>query len=119
MLHGGVVDEAGTHDELIAKRGRYYRMWNKQDEAEAAFAKATEMMAAAEALQRASGRTDSDDASDDGSDGKKRSSGVFNDVDSTIHEDDTLEEVEHPRISDPDPAHGEGTHDHATDHGTR
>jgi ATP-binding cassette subfamily B protein len=31
VLHGGQVVEAGSHDELMAKRGRYAAMWDVFD----------------------------------------------------------------------------------------
>ncbi|KAI9724242.1 MAG: hypothetical protein M1828_003665 [Chrysothrix sp. TS-e1954] len=34
VLHQGRVDERGTHDELLAKKGRYASMWRKQAKAE-------------------------------------------------------------------------------------
>ena len=30
MMHQGQVDEEGTHDELIAKKGRYFALFNQQ-----------------------------------------------------------------------------------------
>jgi len=31
VLHGGRIVEAGSHDELIAQRGRYAAMWDAFD----------------------------------------------------------------------------------------
>lgn len=36
VLHDGSVHERGTHEELLAKKGRYYNMWRKQIRAERA-----------------------------------------------------------------------------------
>ncbi|OBT77059.1 hypothetical protein VF21_02943 [Pseudogymnoascus sp. 05NY08] len=36
VLHEGSVYERGTHDQLLAKKGRYYNMWRKQIRAERA-----------------------------------------------------------------------------------
>ncbi|KAJ5042860.1 uncharacterized protein L3040_004252 [Drepanopeziza brunnea f. sp. 'multigermtubi'] len=53
VLHAGRVDEAGTHKELLEKKGRYYNMWRKQIKAERAEQQATQMMAKAKALKDA------------------------------------------------------------------
>ncbi|KAI9049028.1 hypothetical protein LZ554_006876 [Drepanopeziza brunnea f. sp. 'monogermtubi'] len=53
VLHAGRVDEAGTHKELLEKKGRYYNMWRKQIKAERAEQQATQMMAKAKALKEA------------------------------------------------------------------
>tara|TARA_Y100001968_G_scaffold299418_1_gene310068 strand:- start:8207 stop:11161 length:2955 start_codon:yes stop_codon:yes gene_type:complete len=31
MLNNGIIDEIGTHEELIAKRGRYYALYKQQE----------------------------------------------------------------------------------------
>jgi ATP-binding cassette, subfamily B, vacuolar membrane transporter HMT1/ACLQ len=36
VLHQGAVAESGTHEELLAMKGRYAVMWNKQIRAEEA-----------------------------------------------------------------------------------
>ncbi len=36
VLHAGTIVERGTHSELLARHGRYYSMWEKQSQAEAA-----------------------------------------------------------------------------------
>ena len=30
VMHGGRIVEEGTHDELLAQRGRYYALWQSQ-----------------------------------------------------------------------------------------
>lgn len=54
VLDKGRVAEAGTHHELIDRKGRYYEMWRKQIKAERAMEKASEMYAKAKALTEAS-----------------------------------------------------------------
>jgi ABC-type glutathione transport system ATPase component len=53
VLHAGKVAEAGTHHELLAMKGRYANMWKKQIRAERAFEAASQMVAKANALQKA------------------------------------------------------------------
>jgi hypothetical protein len=53
VLHAGKVAEAGNHQELLAMKGRYYNMWRKQIRAERAAEAASQMVAKAEALQKA------------------------------------------------------------------
>ena len=36
VLHAGRIIERGTHDELLARGGRYTSMWEKQSKAEEA-----------------------------------------------------------------------------------
>ena len=36
VLHEGMIVEQGTHDELLARGGRYTSMWEKQSRAEEA-----------------------------------------------------------------------------------
>ncbi|RFU23944.1 hypothetical protein B7463_g12395, partial [Scytalidium lignicola] len=51
VLDHGEVAESGTHDELLAKKGRYATMWRKQIRAERAADEAALMMAKANALR--------------------------------------------------------------------
>lgn len=53
VLHAGKVAEAGTHEELLAMKGRYANMWRKQIRAERAAEAASQMVAKANALQAA------------------------------------------------------------------
>jgi ABC-type transport system involved in Fe-S cluster assembly fused permease/ATPase subunit len=38
VVHGGVVVEHGTHEELLGMNGRYRAMWSKQTRSEKAVA---------------------------------------------------------------------------------
>ncbi|KAH8801657.1 ABC transporter-like protein [Xylogone sp. PMI_703] len=51
VLDHGQVIESGTHDELLAKKGRYASMWKKQIRAERAADEAAQAMAKAHALR--------------------------------------------------------------------
>jgi ATP-binding cassette, subfamily B, vacuolar membrane transporter HMT1/ACLQ len=54
VLNNGTVIEKGTHEELLAARGRYASMWEKQIRAERALDAAREaQLRAAKALRRA------------------------------------------------------------------
>lgn len=68
VLNAGAVVEKGTHDELIAKKGRYASMWEKQIRAERALDAAREaQLKAKRALRRAHMRSQTQtEASRDG-----------------------------------------------------
>lgn len=51
VLHEGSVYERGSHDELLAKKGRYYNMWRKQIRAEKAAEEARVLSDRAAALR--------------------------------------------------------------------
>lgn len=53
VLHAGKVAESGTHNELLALKGRYANMWKKQIRAERAAEAASQMVAKANALREA------------------------------------------------------------------
>lgn len=53
VLHAGKVAEAGTHQELLAMKGRYHSMWRKQIRAEQAAEQASRAVAKANALKKA------------------------------------------------------------------
>ncbi|CAL3969286.1 hypothetical protein PZA11_006127 [Diplocarpon coronariae] len=53
VLHAGRVAEAGTHQELLERKGRYYNMWRKQIKAERAAEQASQAVAKARALKEA------------------------------------------------------------------
>lgn len=54
MLNAGAIVEKGTHDDLLAKKGRYASMWEKQIRAEKALDAAREAhLKAARAMRRA------------------------------------------------------------------
>lgn len=54
VLHQGSVVESGTHEQLLAKRGRYASMWKKQIRAEQAAEEARVLNDRAAALREAS-----------------------------------------------------------------
>ncbi|TVY58066.1 ABC transporter aclQ [Lachnellula cervina] len=53
VLHAGKVAESGTHQELLAMKGRYHNMWRKQIRAEQAAEQASRAVAKANALREA------------------------------------------------------------------
>ena len=53
VLSGGKVEESGTHQELLAKKGKYATMWKRQIKAERAVKVASKAMAEAKALAEA------------------------------------------------------------------
>lgn len=53
VLHNGQVVESGTHDQLLALRGRYASMWRKQIRAQKAAAEAQVLQDRAERLRSA------------------------------------------------------------------
>ncbi|KAL1958442.1 hypothetical protein VTO42DRAFT_4543 [Malbranchea cinnamomea] len=54
VLHNGQVAEKGTHEQLLALRGRYASMWRKQIRAQKAAAEAQVLQNRAQRLRRAS-----------------------------------------------------------------
>ena len=65
VLHAGQVAESGTHDDLLAKKGRYASMWKKQIRAQKAAAEAKVLSNQAEQLQREVRGEDSTSQSED------------------------------------------------------
>lgn len=54
VLHEGKVAEAGTHDDLLERKGRYANMWRKQVRAQRAAEEATRLQGKAERLRKES-----------------------------------------------------------------
>jgi ABC-type transport system involved in Fe-S cluster assembly fused permease/ATPase subunit len=63
VLHDGQVDERGTHEQLLALRGRYASMWRKQIRAQKAAAEAQVLQDRAQRLRSASATVGCDDSS--------------------------------------------------------
>ncbi|KAJ9260125.1 hypothetical protein DTO207G8_822 [Paecilomyces variotii] len=63
VLHDGQVAESGTHDQLLAMKGRYASMWRKQIRAQKAAAEAQVLQDRAQRLRSASTTANGDDSS--------------------------------------------------------
>ncbi|KAL1963689.1 hypothetical protein VTN77DRAFT_7893 [Rasamsonia byssochlamydoides] len=63
VLHDGRVAERGTHEELLALKGRYASMWRKQIRAQKAAAEAQVLQDRAQRLRSASTTAEGDDSS--------------------------------------------------------
>lgn len=68
VLHDGQVAESGTHDELIAMKGRYASMWRKQVRAQKAQAEAQFLQDQVERLRSGTSNGIGDDSSSSHSD---------------------------------------------------
>lgn len=55
-----MVAERGTHDELLAQKGRYYNMWRKQIRAEKAAEEARALVEEAAKLREEAAKNDGD-----------------------------------------------------------
>ncbi|KAI9821044.1 MAG: hypothetical protein M1827_003777 [Pycnora praestabilis] len=88
VLHEGKVAESGTHDELLAKKGRYASMWRKQIRAQKAAEEARVLKDRAEKLRSeaaaggegADSPSQSDDERSPGKDGIKSSGDAGGDL---------------------------------------
>ena len=56
-----MVAERGTHDELLAQKGRYYNMWRKQIRAEKAAEEARVLVEAAAKLKEDAAKNSNED----------------------------------------------------------
>ncbi|KAJ5551532.1 hypothetical protein N7535_000524 [Penicillium sp. DV-2018c] len=65
VLQGGQVAESGTHEELLAMKGRYASMWRKQIRAQRAAAEAQVLQVKAQRLRTATSGDDTSSQSDD------------------------------------------------------
>ncbi len=73
VLHAGRVAESGTHEELLALRGRYASMWRKQIRAQKAAEEAKVLSDRAEQLRKELQGDESASQSDEERTGKSRS----------------------------------------------
>lgn len=71
VLHDGQVAEQGTHEELLAMKGRYASMWRKQIKAQKAAAEAQVLQDRAERIRNAINSDDSSSQSDEDRNGNK------------------------------------------------
>lgn len=65
VLHEGQVSESGSHDELLALKGRYSSMWRKQIRAQRAAAEAQVLQDRAQRLRSAPGDDSSSQSDED------------------------------------------------------
>lgn len=72
VLHAGKVAERGTHEELLALKGRYASMWRKQIRAQKAAEEAKVLSDRAEQLRKESQGDESASQSEDERNGKSR-----------------------------------------------
>lgn len=74
VLNEGQVAESGTHEELLALKGRYASMWRKQIRAQKAAAEAQVLQDRAKRLRNATNSDDSSSQSDEDRNNRGRSS---------------------------------------------
>ncbi|KAJ5988762.1 hypothetical protein N7481_003972 [Penicillium waksmanii] len=72
VLADGQVSESGTHEELLALKGRYASMWRKQIRAQKAAAEAQVLQDRAERIRNATNSDDSSSQSDEDRNGSAR-----------------------------------------------
>lgn len=73
VLNEGQVAESGTHEELLAMKGRYASMWRKQIRAQRAAAEAQVLQDRAERIRNATNSDDSSSQSDEDRNNHRRS----------------------------------------------
>lgn len=88
VLHSGKVAESGTHDELLALKGRYASMWRKQIRAQKAAEEAKVLSDRAEQLRSEAQEGDSASQSEDERSGGNRRHGQQTTAGSGAQEDD-------------------------------
>ena len=88
VLHSGQVAESGTHDELLALKGRYASMWRKQIRAQRAAEEAKVLSDRAEQLSTEAQQGDSASQSEDERSGGNRRQGRQITAGSGTQEDD-------------------------------
>lgn len=76
VLHEGKVVETGTHDQLLALKGRYASMWRKQVRAQKAIAEAQVLQNRAQRLRSASNGAGGDDSSSQSDEDKSDNNAV-------------------------------------------
>ncbi|KFX93259.1 hypothetical protein V490_04938 [Pseudogymnoascus sp. VKM F-3557] len=94
VLHEGSVYERGTHEQLLAKKGRYYNMWRKQIRAERAAEEARLLNDRAAVLrEQAMARPGSRDGL-----GSEETSDNDTEVDKTAHDGTDAEDSQTPLL---------------------
>lgn len=88
VLHSGKVTESGTHDELLALKGRYASMWRKQIRAQKAAEEAKVLSERAEQIRSEAQEGDSASQSEDERAGGNHRHGQHTTAASGTHEDD-------------------------------
>lgn len=88
VLHAGKVAEAGTHNDLLDKQGRYASMWRKQIRAQQAAEQAKKLSDHAERLRNEAQGDESASQSEDERSGRASHGGKSQQIQSSSVEDD-------------------------------